>query len=92
MDIPVYIGDGAVAEFMRYCAEQGLTDFLLVADENTYAALGKQADAALRLQGYDVITVVLKGPEILANEHFLVRVLLKYDCKPRTFISAGSGT
>jgi glycerol-1-phosphate dehydrogenase [NAD(P)+] len=91
-NIPVYIGDGAIDAFLGYCSEKNLRDFLLVADGNTYAALGEKADAALRSRGYDVITVVLEGAEIQANEHYLVRVLLKYDCKPRTFISAGSGT
>lgn len=90
--IPVYIGDHAVPEFIRYCDEQGHKDFLLVADENTYAALGSAVDEELRLRGSDVITVVLKGTEVLANEHFLVRVLLSCDARERLFLAVGSGT
>jgi len=92
VNIPVYIGDHAVTEFMRYCGEHGLQDFLLVADENTYAALGGQVDASLRARGFDVITVVLKGTEVQANEHYLMRVLLRYDCRERVFLAVGSGT
>jgi glycerol-1-phosphate dehydrogenase [NAD(P)+] len=90
--LPVFIGNQALAEFIRYCGQQGLRDFLLVADQNTYQALGKDAYEALAAQGFDVVAVVLKGEEVLANEHYLVRVLLSYDLKERTFLAAGSGT
>jgi len=90
--LPIFIGNQALAEFIRYCGQQGLRDFLLVADQNTYQALGKDAYEALAAQGFDVVAVVLKGEEVLANEHYLVRVLLSYDLKERTFLAAGSGT
>lgn len=90
--LPVYIGNQAVAEFISYCNRQGLRDFLLVADQNTYPALGEAVDEALRAQGFDVVTVVLKGEEVLADEHYLVRVLLSYDRKERIFLAVGSGT
>jgi glycerol-1-phosphate dehydrogenase [NAD(P)+] len=90
--LPVFIGNQAVAEFLRYCQGRSSKDFLLVADENTYKALGQSVDESLRARGYDVLTVVLKGEEVLANEHFLVRVLLKYDRQARTFVAVGSGT
>lgn len=90
--LPVFIGNQAVGEFLRYCQAQNLKAFLLVADENTYQALGERVDKSLRAQGYDVVMVVLKGEEVLANEHYLVRVLLNYDRKERTFLAVGSGT
>jgi glycerol-1-phosphate dehydrogenase [NAD(P)+] len=90
--LPVFIGNQAVAEFLRYCQQRGLKEFLLVADENTYKTLGKIVGESLCAQGYDVVALVLKGEEVLANEHFLVRVLLKYDRKERTFVAVGSGT
>ena len=90
--VPVYIGNQAVPEFIRYCERQGLKEFLLVADENTYPALGKAVEDALRAAGMDVVTVVLKGQEVLADEHYLVRLLLNHDRKPRTFLAVGSGT
>ena len=90
--LPVYIGNQAVAEFIRYCQQQELKEFLLVADANTYRALGETVDKALRAQGFDVVTVVLQGDEVIANEHYLVRVLLGYDRRQRVFLAAGSGT
>lgn len=90
--LPVFIGNQAVSEFVRYCEAQNLKEFLLVADENTYRALGESVDKTLRAQGADVVTVVLKGEEVLANEHYLVRVFLNYDRKARTFLAVGSGT
>lgn len=65
--LPVTIGNQAVAEFIRYCRQRGLTEFLLVADENTYRALGQAVEVALSAQGYDVITVLLKGSEVIAD-------------------------
>jgi glycerol-1-phosphate dehydrogenase [NAD(P)+] len=81
-----------VEEFLRYCSRRGWREFLLVADQNTYRALGEEVDQALREQGCDVVTVVLTGDEVLANEHYLVRVLLSYDRKDRIFVAVGSGT
>lgn len=90
--VPVYIGNQAVAEFIRYCKQHDLREFLLVADENTYAALGKSVEDTLCAAEMDVATVVLKGQEVQANEHYLLRLLLHYDRKPRTFLAVGSGT
>jgi len=90
--VPVYIGNQAIPEFIRYCKQHGLKEILLVADENTYPALGKAVEDALHRVGMDLVTVVLKGQEVQANEHYLVRLLLSYDLKPRTFLAVGSGT
>lgn len=90
--LPVTIGNQAVAEFIRYCKQRGLTEFLLVADENTYRALGQAVEVALSAQRYDVITVVLKGSEVIADEHYLMRVFLRADRRERTFLAVGSGT
>ncbi len=90
--VPVYIGNQAIPEFIRYCKQHGVKEFLLVADENTYLALGKAVEDALHREGMDLVTVVLKGQEVQANEHYLVRLLLSYDLKARTFLAVGSGT
>ncbi len=90
--VPVYIGSQAIEKFLNYCRQQDQKEFLLVADENTYPALGQAVEAALRQQGFDVLTVVLKGPDVVADERFLLRVLVAYDLKPRLFLAVGSGT
>ena len=37
---------------------------MLVADTNTYPALGARAEAALRGQGWDVRTAILEGEDV----------------------------
>jgi glycerol-1-phosphate dehydrogenase [NAD(P)+] len=91
-DIPVYIGDKVIAEVIRYCQEGGLARFLLVSDENTHAVVGAHAEAALRAQGWDVRTVVLKGEEVIADEEYIVQVLLAARREERMYVAVGSGT
>jgi glycerol-1-phosphate dehydrogenase [NAD(P)+] len=91
-DIPIYIGDRAIPEMMRYCQERDLNRFLPVSDENTYAVLGAQVEAALKAQGWDVQTVVLSGEEVIADEETIVQVLLAAGREKWTYVAVGSGT
>ncbi len=90
--IPVYIGDGAIEALLSYCAGRGLTRFLLVCDQNTYPAFGKAVEEALLSANYDVVKICLAGKEVIADEHYLVKVLLSYDGQERVFLAVGSGT
>ena len=89
---PVYIGKDAVPQLLRFCRERSLDKFILVADQNTYRVLGESLEHALRVQGYDVIPVVLTGKEVIADEHYLIQVLLRADRQERTYLAVGSGT
>jgi glycerol-1-phosphate dehydrogenase [NAD(P)+] len=90
--LPVYVGPDALAELVRFCGERQLSHFALIADNNTYAALGARAESELRGQGWDVLTIVLTGEEIGADARSIFQVLLALDRVPRTFIGVGSGT
>jgi glycerol-1-phosphate dehydrogenase [NAD(P)+] len=90
--LPVYVGPDALPELVRFCRERQLSHFALVADDNTYAALGARAEAELHGAGFDVLTVILKGEEIGADARSIFQVLLVLDRVPRTFIGVGSGT
>ena len=90
--LPVYIGSDALAELTRFCRAQGLDKFTLVADRNTYAALGERGEAALRDQGCDVLTVLLEADDIIADARAVMQVLLALDRTPRTYLAVGSGT
>jgi glycerol-1-phosphate dehydrogenase [NAD(P)+] len=90
--LPVYVGPDALPELMRFCREHQLQHFVLVADDNTYRALGQRAEAELRGQGFDVLTVILKGDDIGADARSSFQVLLALDRVPRIFIAVGSGT
>lgn len=89
---PVYVGNDAVNELLQYCKANNLNRFTVIADNNTYPALGEKVDKALNDAGYEVKTIVLQGDEIIADTEYLVHVLieaLQGDC---TFIAVGSGT
>lgn len=90
--LPVYVGPDALPELLRYCRAHDLTTFALVADRNTFAALGSRVEAALRGQGWDVLTILLAGDDIIADERYIFQVLLALDRTPRTFLGVGSGT
>jgi len=69
-----------------------MNQLTLVADQNTYAALGEAVEHALGEREFDVNTIVLTGGEIIADEHYIVQVLLQADQKERVYIAVGSGT
>ena len=89
---PIYVGNDAVQRLIDYCEQRGLKRFCMVSDTNTYAALGKQVEAALKAAKVDVTSLVLTGEEIIADEHYLVHVLIHAPLGDCTFISVGSGT
>lgn len=91
-DIPIYIGNDALARLLNYCAAQNIHALTLVADHNTYAALGQAAEHALRTHGYDVQRILLRGEEIIADERAIVHLLEHMDASERVFLAVGAGT
>ncbi len=89
---PIYIGQDAVAELLTVTARQDRHRFTLVADENTYQALGERVEAALCARGDDVTALVLQGAEIIADERTLGQVLVGAPPVAHTFLAVGSGT
>ncbi len=89
---PIYVGRDAVSQLVQYCAERQLTRFALVADTNTYAALGERVEQALTAAGYDVTRIVLAGDEVIADERYVVETLLRAPLGDCTFLAVGSGT
>jgi glycerol-1-phosphate dehydrogenase [NAD(P)+] len=89
---PIYVGNDALANLLRYCADQKLTRFTLVSDTNTHRALGAHVTDALRANGYDVTTIVLSSDEVIADERHLMTVLVNAPLEQNTFLAVGSGT
>lgn len=89
---PTYTGKDAISRLAQYCADNQLSRFLLVADQNTYPVLGQAVEDRLKSQGADVKTVILTGEEVMPDEHYLVQVLVHADTKDRTYLAVGSGT
>lgn len=90
--IPVYCGEEAIAHLTRYCQSHQVNRFLLVSDQNTYAALGQEVEASLKEHGEDVRTVVLSGAEVIADEKRIFEVLLQAGDEERMYLAVGSGT
>ena len=65
--LPVCIGPDAVSPLVQYCRDHDLSHFAMIVDANTYRALGEAAESALRGQGWDVLTVMLEGDDIIAD-------------------------
>lgn len=92
MTDPIYVGNRAVEHLVKYCQQQGFRQFVLIADDNTYRALGANVENALRAQSFEVETILLKGAEIIADAHYLTEVLFKAPVASSPFIAVGSGT
>jgi glycerol dehydrogenase-like iron-containing ADH family enzyme len=88
--MPVYMGDQAVEKFIRFSREREDTRFMLVADENTYRALGERVHTAIKDQGWDVLDIVFNPEGLHAENISLARVFARYDGQPRTFVAVGS--
>jgi glycerol-1-phosphate dehydrogenase [NAD(P)+] len=91
-NLPVYIGDNALDHLVEYCHTNNLNRFTLIADENTYPVLGAAAEKALKDSGLDVGTVVLKGTEVVADEHYIMQVFVSAEAEDRVYLAVGSGT
>ena len=90
--LPVTIGPDAVNHLVRYCHDHDLSHFAMIVDRNTYRALGQAAESTLRGQGWDVLTVLLEGNDIIADACYVFQAMLALDHTPRTFVAVGSGT
>jgi glycerol-1-phosphate dehydrogenase [NAD(P)+] len=91
-NLPIYIGKDAIPNLIRYCENQHLDRFTLVADQNTYPVLGKAVEDAFKTHGFDVNTVILSGQEIIADEHYIMQVLVRAGKEERVYLAVGSGT
>jgi len=91
-DIPLFLGEEAVASLAQYCSAHDLKHFLLVADGNTYPILGQKVEATLKSRGWDVKPVVFNERVVVPDEEFIFQVLLQADEVERTYLAVGSGT
>jgi glycerol-1-phosphate dehydrogenase [NAD(P)+] len=92
VDIPIYLGQETVERLVAFCEAQRYNRFLLVADDNTYHALGKRVEAALREQGWDVRAACLEDENLIADEASVFDVLYRARGEQRTYLAIGSGT
>lgn len=92
---PIYIGDLAIAELIAFLQAQQLHKLALVADENTWPALGDRVVQALRAAGLDVNVIHLHGrhgDNVVADEVTLIDTLTKARHDEQVFVAVGGGT
>jgi glycerol-1-phosphate dehydrogenase [NAD(P)+] len=90
--IHTYIGSNAVTELIEYCRNLPEKVFTLVADHNTFDAMGKHVYEALGSAGLEIVCIVLEGDEVIADERYLMQVFLQAPVMPQMFLAVGSGT
>jgi glycerol-1-phosphate dehydrogenase [NAD(P)+] len=88
----VHVGEDALDHLVRFAGERNLRRLALIADPITHRVLGERVEGMLRGAGCDVLTVVLRGDEIVVDERYIVQVLLQLDRAERVFVGVGSGT
>jgi len=88
----VAIRDGVAANLASWCKEAGLRRVLIVEDETTYGVLGRAVEEFLRGAGLQPRSVVLAGPEVLADAHSILQVLLSLERRDQALVAVGSGT
>jgi glycerol-1-phosphate dehydrogenase [NAD(P)+] len=88
----VVIGTDAIPRLEQFCRETGRRRLLLVADSNTYRAIGETVKNVLSRAGCEVKAIVFTDGEAVADAHHVLRVLLASDGAGLTFLAVGSGT
>ncbi len=91
-ELAVYCGDQALERLLQYCHTSGWNRFLLVADDNTFEALGRRAEERLRAPGWEVRSAILGKGHILPDEHRVLEVLSEAHGEAWVYVAVGSGT
>jgi glycerol dehydrogenase-like iron-containing ADH family enzyme len=93
------IGPGAAERLAAFCAahlgrlEASVPRSLrLVADRNTWAAMGEEAERELRAAGLATRATVFDSPWLAADERSVVALLADDDPGERLYVAIGSGT
>lgn len=81
-----------IPDLLEYCSKQGFSQLYLLADQNTYNVLGRSIEDALLSAGFDIKAILLSGPEIRTDEHYIVQAMVAMGPEPRVFLAVGSGT
>ena len=91
-ELLVYVESDALPRLIDYCDSRSLRRFYLVADQNTYRALGKAVEEAMTGRGFDIKTILLTGQEIVPDERYIMQALLHVEPEDRVYLAVASGT
>lgn len=90
-ELPVVIAPDALPALIEFLHSRQLTALNLVADANTWRALGQRASQALAAAGIDARLLLLAGDEVTPDEQTIVELLLAAGREQRPYLAAGSG-
>ncbi len=90
-ELPVVIAPDALPALIEFLHSRQLTALNLVADANTWRALGQRASQALAAAGIDARPLLLAGDEVTPDEQTIVELLLAAGREQRPYLAAGSG-
>lgn len=89
----VHIGPDALEAFLAYVKSRGFRSFHLVADANTWRALGERVHTLLQDAECAVTPIFLAGKEIIADEGQIIQVMLPAGKdEERIYLAVGAGT
>lgn len=93
ISIPIHTGEQVFETLANNLQVSSQRHALLVADEHTYPACGRQVEEALSAAGLAVTRVILAGePWVLADESSIAEVLRVLNGRELALIAVGSGT
>jgi glycerol-1-phosphate dehydrogenase [NAD(P)+] len=91
--IPVNAGEHVFETLANDLQARQQRQVLLIADENTYPACGRQVEEALGAAGLEVTRVLLSGqPWVTADESSIAEVLRALNGRDLVLVAVGSGT
>lgn len=88
----MYVGGDAVGRLLDFCEQEQIVRCTLVADPNTHRALGGTLADAWARRGWDAQVTVLNGSSVVADEHYIMQLLIRAGPSNRVFLAIGSGT
>jgi glycerol-1-phosphate dehydrogenase [NAD(P)+] len=86
------IGPGTVKRLAVFCASKSRAPLRIVADRNTWAAMGEEAERELRATGLATRATVFDEPYLAADSRSILRLLVDDDPAERLYLAVGSGT
>ena len=86
------IENNILNEVIHFLQVRQYNSVILVADQNTYRVLGKDAESALKQSGIAAKIVLLGGPVIHPDEETITQVLLPAYPEDKIYLAVGSGT
>ena len=97
--VPVSLNDHAFEALAATLKAGAIRQVLLIADENTYPAGGRQLEETLSSAGLSVQSIILAGkpdssaaPQVRPDELSIVQVLNTLDGREAVLVAVGSGT